>query len=251
MENINRDAYGLEMLDYYNGILCREIVERDDGFISTSAIGPATYFAKYEDWASFEKKAIRYARGRVLDIGCGAGRAELYLQSRGYEVVGIDNSPLAIKVCRERGAKDVRVLPVTQISSKLGQFDTIVMFGNNFGLMGSYQRARWLLRKFYHLTSAAARLLVQSADPYVTKLPEHLEYHKRNRKRGRMPGQLRIRIRYKKAVGYYFDYLLVSREEMQDILDGTGWTIKRFFESGAKWGNFPYTAVIVKEAAIE
>lgn len=210
-------------------------------------IGPAGYFAKYEDWAPFEKKAIRYARGRTLDIGCGAGRVVLHMQNQGCEAVGIDTSPLAIKVCRERGAKDVRVMSITQISRKLGTFDTIVMFGNNFGLFGSFKRVRWLLRKFYHLTSDRGRLIVQSGDPYVSKLSEHREYQKQNRKRGRMSGQIRIRIRYKKTVGHYFDYLLVSRAEMKQILAGTGWSVKHFFDSGPKWGNFPYTAVIEKE----
>jgi SAM-dependent methyltransferase len=30
--------------------------------------------------------------GRALDLGCGAGRAVLYLQGLGYQVVGIDVS---------------------------------------------------------------------------------------------------------------------------------------------------------------
>ncbi len=43
-----------------------------------------------------------------------------------------------------------------------------------------------------------------------------------------MGGQVRIRVRYEKYVTPWFDYLLVSREEMSDILKGTGWKIERF-----------------------
>ncbi len=241
------DAFGHQVLDHYKGIERYEIVERDDSYIDVSIFGLAAYFAEYKDWAPFEKKAIRYARGRVLDIGCGAGRVILYLQSKGHEVVGIDNSPLAVRVCRQRGAKKVKQLSITQITGKLGHFDTIVMFGNNFGLFGGFKRARWLLRKFYHLTSDRARIIVQAGDPYTTNLPEHLEYQKRNRRRGRMSGQIRIRIRYKRRIGPYFDYLLASRDEMKKILAGTGWQVERFFDSGSKWGGFSYTAVIKKE----
>jgi len=65
----------------------------------------------------------------------------LYLQEKGFDVTGIDVSPLAVEVCRLRGLKKVQNLPITKVTSELGVFDTIVMFGNNFGLFGSFKRA--------------------------------------------------------------------------------------------------------------
>jgi hypothetical protein len=51
-----------------------------------------------------------------------------------------------------------------------------------------------------------------------------------------MPGQIRIRIRFNKWIGPWFDYLLVSPEEMSAILDGTGWEVDRFItESGPRF----------------
>ncbi|NQT82293.1 class I SAM-dependent methyltransferase, partial [bacterium] len=79
---------------------------------------------------------MRLARGKVLDIGCGAGRNSLYLQQKGLDVLGIDLSPLAIMVCQLRGFKKARVMSITEVDSRLGTFDTIVMYGNNFGLFG-------------------------------------------------------------------------------------------------------------------
>ncbi len=237
-----QDAYGHEVYDYLHGIPSREIVERDDGYFDISSGAPA-YFAPFKHWLTYEKKAIRYARGRVLDIGCGAGRVLLHLQERGHECVGIDISPLAIKTCKERGAKDARIMPITQISQRLGQFDSIVMFGNNFGLMGGRRRGKWLLRKLYLITTPGARIIAASADPYPTKEPDHLLYQKLNRKRGRMGGQIRIRIRYKTYVTPWFDYLLASREEIIDLLAGTGWQVKTFIDSGAYY----YAAIIEKK----
>jgi hypothetical protein len=46
-----------------------------------------------------------------------------------------------------------------------------------------------------------------------------------------MPGQTRIRIRFQKYATKWFDYLLVSKEEMKQILKGTGWKAKQFIES--------------------
>jgi hypothetical protein len=135
------------------------------------------------------------------------------------------------------------VLSITQVSLKLGVFDTIIMFGNNFGLFANRDRARRLLKRFHKVTSEKARIIAESLDPYQANIPEHLQYHKLNRKRGHMPGQVRIRVRYKKYVTPWFDYLLVSREEMADILNGTGWRIERLFAS--TWAF--YSVVIEKE----
>ena len=237
-----QDAYGHEIYDYFKRKVGYEIVERDDGFFDVS-IGPRVYFSEYDEWEEHEKKAMKYVRGKVLDIGCGAGKHALYLQDKGFDVLGIDISPLAIKVCKLRGLKKVKVLSITQINSKLGKFDTIIMMGNNFGLFGSFKRAKWLLRKFRNITTEKGRIIAETRDPYQTQLPEHLEYHDLNRRRNRMPGQLRIRIRYKKYVTPWFDYLLVSKDEMKMILQDTGWQIKKFIDG--KGGM--YIAVIEKE----
>jgi SAM-dependent methyltransferase len=168
----------------------------------------------------------------VLDIGCGAGRVALHLQERGHDVVGIDLSPLAVQVARRRGVKDARELPVTQVSRDLGSFDTFVMFGNNFGLMGSHRRAPWLLRRFRSISNEGARILAESVNPYKTDNPAHLAFHERNRKRGRMGGQLRIRIRAGAHATPWFDYLLASPEEMSSLAEGTGWELQRVIDEG-------------------
>jgi SAM-dependent methyltransferase len=234
------DAFGREILDHMNGQEVTEIVERDDGFIDTSG-GPKTYFAPYRAWMDCERDAIRSARGRVLDIGCGAGRVSLHLQEKGHDVLAVDVSPLAVKVARTRGVRNARVASAAAVSRRLGTFDTIVMYGNNFGLFENPVRARWMLRRFHAMTSPDARLIVQSLDPYDTTAEHHRAYHRRNRERGRMGGQVRIRVRYKVYATPWFDYLLVSRKEMREVLEGTGWRVSRFAGDGAI-----YCAVIEK-----
>jgi SAM-dependent methyltransferase len=43
--------------------------------------------------------------GRVLDVAMGAGRHALYMASLGYEVTGVDISPVAVERCREEAAR--------------------------------------------------------------------------------------------------------------------------------------------------
>jgi hypothetical protein len=236
----SRDAFGHMLSDYVEGKGAFEIVERDDGFIG--AASPAMYVVPYTDWPEYQKTALRHATGRVLDIGCGAGRHALYLQDKGLDVVGIDVSPLAIEVCKRRGLAQAVVMPVTGISRRLGTFDTLLMLGNNFGLCGSAVRARWLLQRFYATTSERGRLIAESTDPYQTTDPVHLDYHERNRRRNRMPGQVRLRVRYRTEATPWFDYLLVSRDEMQTLLQGTGWSVASFINSDGA----AYIAVIEK-----
>jgi SAM-dependent methyltransferase len=227
-----QDAYGHSVWDYFNGRPASEVIERSDGLIDPSEVAPKLYFAELEDWPAVERKAIGYARGRVLDVGCGAGRVALYLQDqKKLDVLGIDLSPLAVKVCKLRGLKKARLLAFENIDFKPGSFDSIVMFGNNFGLFGSKAKARRLLRRLSSMASPGAVLIGESLDPYKTDNPDHLEYQKRNRERGRMSGQVRIRARYRAYIGPWFDYLLVSQAEMRDIVEGTGWRVQRLITS--------------------
>jgi SAM-dependent methyltransferase len=238
----SEEGYGQALVDFHEGRGGYEICERDDGLVGISA-GPHMYFTQHKDWPSYVRQALRFARGRVLDIGCGAGRFCLYLQDKGHEVTGIDLSTLAIKVCRSRGVKDAKVMSITRITGKLGTFDTIIMLGNNFGLFGSRERAKRLLRRFHKMTSDDARIIAESNDPYGTTLKCHREYQKFNRSRGRMSGQLRIRIRYLTHKTPWFDYLLVSEREMADIVKGTGWHISRTLNSEGS----VYIAVMEKD----
>jgi SAM-dependent methyltransferase len=228
----DQDAYGHQLYDFYKGHKVIEIVERDDGLIDPSETYPKYYLAEYRNWSSREKSATRYVKGRVLDIGCGGGRWSLYLVKKGHNVLAIDTSPLAVKVCKLRGLHNVMLKSITEIDSSLGRFDTILMMGNNFGLFGNPKRARQLLKRFHNMTSPNSRIIAESLDIYKPPVdPVHRKYHRRNRRLGRMPGQVRMRIRYSTYVTPWFDYLLVSRLEMIAILRGTGWRLASVIRS--------------------
>ena len=224
-----------------------EIVERDDGFIDASAMGPRLYLAPFRRWPAHHRQAMRLVRGRVLDVGSGGGRVSLHLQERGHNVVAIDNSPGAVEVCRRRGVRDARAIDFVDVDESLGTFDTVVLLGNNFGLFGSPARAKRLLRRLHKLTSEDARILAESRDVSQrgrSDAPWHVEYRHRNVDRGRLPGQIRIRIRFRKIVGPWFDYPMVSPAEMKTILVESGWRLTRTIDS-----DDTYVAVIEKDAS--
>ena len=242
----NKDAYGHLIWNSFKGLTSFSVVERDDGYVNVDN-GTRLYLASYNDWEAHEKEAIKYVKGRALDIGCGGGRVSLYLQEKGQEVTGIDISSLAIKVCKLKGVKDARIMAIEDIGKfKPGSFGSVVMFGHNFGLFRSRSEAKRLLNVMRRITAENAVIVAESRDPYITDNPVHFEYHKRNRDRGRMPGQLRLRVRFMQYSTDWHDYLYVSKKEMKDLLKGTGWKVERFINAQGYKKNGTYIAIIRK-----
>ena len=102
-----------------------------------------------------------------------------------------------------------------------------------------------MLNRFHRITPERARIIAETLDPYDTSEPCHLDYHQLNKTKKRMPGQTRLRVRYKKYATAWFDYLLVSKDEMHGILHDTGWRVNRFIDSDGPL----YIAVIEKQRA--
>jgi len=239
-----RDAFGKELWACFKGQNICEIIERDDGYFSATDQSPKVYFSEHADWSIIEQKAMDFVKGKVLDIGCGAGRHALYLQQEGFSVVGVDSSPLAVKVCKLRGLKKTRVMSLENLTFKPNAFSTILMLGGNFGLMGNPKKARRLLKKLKRITTKNAIIIAETRDPYNTDNQLHLKYHKLNRSRGKLGGQTKIRIRFEKTVTKWIEFLMVSKQEMEQLINATGWKISRFINSK----NAGYVAIIERIA---
>ena len=240
MRKPEEDAFGQALMHYHTRGSGQYIIERSDGFLDILEIGPL--FHDHEDWQDFEKEAMNSVKGRVLDVGCGAGRHALYLQNKGFDVLGIDISPLAIEVCIKRGLKNAEVMAIEEVYNRADSFDTVLLMGNNFGLFGDFEKARVLLGNFYRMTTKGAVIVASSNDVYKTSNSLHLKYQESNRKRGRMSGQIRFRVRFRQYATPWYDYLMVSKDEMEEILQDTGWKVKKYIDSEMSY----YIALIEK-----
>jgi SAM-dependent methyltransferase len=237
----DQDAYGQILLALFEGREAEEIMERDDGLVYSG--DPSDYFAPYARWPSLDKKAMRYVRGRVLDVGCGAGRLALHLQERGHEVIAIDSSPLAVRVARKRGVRDARVVALADIDETLGIFDTVLVLRNNFGLVGGEAGARRLLRGLHELTSERARIITDSVDPKRDENPAWRTYRSPRGGKSRPLAQ-RFRVRWRTYATPWFHYLMFSPADMERLVENTGWHIHRLLEDGSS----RFVAVLVKDA---
>ena len=226
----SEDAFGQLLAEFARGGRPIEVVERDDGAVFTGSVG--YWFAPFRKWWPQERRALRFVRGRVLDLGCGAGRIALHLQERGHEVVGVDLSPLGIEAARARGVADARLGTLAEALRPDERFDTILLLGNNLGLLGGERPGRTLLRKLARLAARGARLLAGSYDPYDGASDDARRHHERNRARRRMGGQERIRVRYRRYATPWYDVLFASRAEVSELVTGTGWVVERFVDEG-------------------
>jgi hypothetical protein len=198
-----QDVYGHMLQDYMEGKGGWEIVESSVGYFSISG-GPEQYFSEFDNWSDHDRDAMEHVQGRVLDVGCAAGR--------------------------HRGLKDVRLMSLMQVTKAMGLFDTVLCLGGSFSYMFARKRMRWLLNKLHRLTSWEGRIIARIRNPYVTELPEALEMHEHNRQQGKMPGEMRLRIRYKKYVTPWIDYFMLSPEELEGFLTEAGWYIEHLDE---------------------
>lgn len=234
------DVFGRALAAYYRGEEKEHIIERDDGYIDK--INTSTYFQEYEEWQEYEKNAIKEAKGRILDVGCGAGRVALWLQKQGYDVVGIDVSTLAIETAEKRGLNDCRLMDVRELDFPPGYFDTILLLGNNFGIAGGIKQTKKMLRSFHEITVKDGIILAATRDPLETDNPAHLAYHDRNRAKDNPPGLVKIRIGYKGEFGEYFQLLMLGEEELTRVVEEAGWKIGKIYSSG----NANYIALLHK-----
>ena len=217
------DLFAKALVRFYETGRATLHFERDDGYLDTEDVG--WYLTTYTDFPQHERKALKFARGRVLDVGCGAGRHSLYLQRQGLAVTGIDTSPEIVELARVRGVKDVRVADACRkLPFRDGEFDTVILLGNNLGISGTVDRFQRMLRELYRITNLGGRILGTTRLPSTTN-PVHRRYLRRNLELGRAIGQIRLRLLFNGKRGAWFDLLLLSPTDLMQIAAREKWEI--------------------------
>lgn len=67
-----------------------------------------------------------------------------------------------IKTIEKRGLEDARILDIDDIDRDMGPVDTILMLGNNFGLLKGPEKAKEYLETFHHITPPDANIIAES-----------------------------------------------------------------------------------------
>lgn len=235
------DLFGLALKDYVKGERYKLLIERDDGY--SNHMNLDLYFSRYEEWPDYEKCVLEHVRGRVLDVGCGAGRHSLYLQDKGFDVVSIDLSLEVVKVAKDMGCLNVIVMDARFLGFRYGSFNTILLLGNNFGIAGDVEDTVSMLRQLHDIGRDDTLVVTTCRDPTKTDNPAHLSYHERNRRLGLPIGLLKLRFKYKNMIGSWFKLLIVTPGEMRDICEKASWNLQVIIEGE----NGMYSAILTRK----
>lgn len=178
------------------------------------------YFSSYDEWPDCEVWGVQEAQGKVLDIGAGAGKHSMHLQRGGFHVTAIDSSPGAVQLMRERGVQDARSFNVfSDDPSTAGldtRFDTLLLLGNNLGLLGTLERAASGLRELAELAAPSALLVGELGQPI--QIPH--EQAPRSTQ-----GEL-LRLRFMSVSTPWFWFLLSDPDEFLEHVElGDVWTL--------------------------
>src|SRR5688572_26505966 len=110
-----KDLFGKAILDFQTNNSPEDLIT-ETSISEADEMSVAYLFRSYDKMPKLEQKALQLAKGKVLDVGCGAGSHSLTIQNdRNREVTAIDISPNAIQACTLRGLKDATVQDVLSL----------------------------------------------------------------------------------------------------------------------------------------
>jgi SAM-dependent methyltransferase len=156
-----KDLFGKAILDYQTHNSPEDLIT-ETSISEADEMSVAYLFRSFAEMPQLEQKALQLAKGKVLDVGCGAGSHALYLQEKGFDVTAIDISANAIKACELRGMKKAKVQDIMQLEGD--QYDTILLLMNGAGMCGRLKNLPNFLQKLKSLLTDTGQILVDSSD---------------------------------------------------------------------------------------
>jgi len=234
-----QDLLGNALRDYYYGKASEDLLTETS--ISEEDIMHLSYlFRSYAEMPSIEQKAMQLAKGKVLDVGCGAGSHSLYLQQRGLEVHAIDTSEGAVEVAKLRGVRHTQQVDILHypaiVPSEENKFDTILLLMNGTGIFQKLDKTDHYLQHLKSLLSNGGQILIDSSD---------LQYMYDQTEEGGIIvpadhyyGELDFVMKYKGVVSEPFPWLYIDEKRFATLCRKNGFHC----EIVARGENFDYLA---------
>tara|TARA_R110002051_G_scaffold64139_1_gene116750 strand:- start:30662 stop:31420 length:759 start_codon:yes stop_codon:yes gene_type:complete len=225
---LKEDILGHALLDYQQGNYTEDIttyssLEEEDTI-------PLPYmFRSFKEMPKLEQKALKICKGKILDVGCGAGSHSLYLQENGFSVTSLDTSAGAIEVCKLRGIENTINESILSYEDKI--FDTLLILMNGVGLAGTLNGLEKFFAKLKKLLKKDGQILLDSSDIiYMFEndedggywIPEDVNYY----------GEVSFTMSYKNNKSKPFPWLYVDYNTLQRAANYSNLNCELVMEGG-------------------
>ncbi len=179
------------------------------------------YFRDEIDMPELELRALGLCKGKILDVGAGVGSHALILQSRGYDVTGMDISASAVSIMKQRGLKNA--IQGDILKYKGDKYDTLLFMMNGIGLTGSIGGLKAFLEQVKELLNPDGQLLFDSSD--LSYLYQEVAFPLNG-----YYGEVSFRYEYKSVKGNWFKWIYVDQSTLRDLGTKHGWKTEVIFE---------------------
>lgn len=158
-----KDLFGKAIFDYQTNNSPEDLIT-ETSISDPDEMSVAYLFRSFAEMPKIEQKALQLAKGKILDVGCGAGSHSLYLQNeQALEVTAIDISKNAIEACQLRGVTSAKVINILDLDPN-DTFDTILLLMNGTGIFGKLNNLSKYLQKLKSLLNKDGQILIDSSD---------------------------------------------------------------------------------------
>jgi SAM-dependent methyltransferase len=207
-----KDLFGKAILDFQTNNFPEDLIT-ETNISEPDEMSIAYLFRKYNEMPKLEQKALQLAKGKILDVGCGAGSHSLFLQNdRNLDVTSIDISPNAIKACKLRGLKNVKVQNIMTFENE--KFDTILLLMNGTGIFETLKKTSQYLQKLKSLLSPNGQILIDSSD--IIYMFDEAEDGSKWVSGNEYYGELTFTISYKNEIEDAFSWLYLDYNTLQN-----------------------------------
>ncbi len=216
---------GLALRDYYeSGENIPVRVYTVDGEITPY---PADlFFREYDEFSVMDELGCLLARGKILDVGAGAGCVSIFLQEElNMEVTAIDISKYCVEIMKAIGVKDVREGDVFGIKKE--QFDTVLMLMNGIGFVGNLVGLERFLVYVKSLLAPGGQILFDSSD---LKFADIGDADLRGGP-GDYYGEVEYSLEYKGIHGKPYQWLYVDPETLRNIAEKLDYEVEVLLEA--------------------